>query len=330
MNFTVIAQQEGPKKRAEDPGAERRSAGDDVAIRIETRLVNLNVKVLDAAGRPVTDLSPDDFEVYEDGVKQQVTHFNAVTAPINVALLLDLSGGTKKKRQVARDAATGFIDALPPQDKVALAAFTSALRMFTDFTSDRDRLKDLAKGLNSFEGGRVYYDAMVTTFEKVGANRERRKAMVVVTDGVDDSLAGDRGVNSGNNASQNGDGVSELLRRAYDADVTIYPIYLDTSGKGGRFDRFLSGYFPQKSNDRALAYKQLTALADQTGGEIFAPSREEDLLDVYQRVASGLHTLYSLAYSPDKPKRNGEFRKIDVKVRREGVVAKTRRGYYEK
>jgi VWFA-related protein len=112
--------------------------------------------------------------------------------------------------------------------------------------------------------------------------------------------------------------------------VTVYPIYLDTSHKGGNFDRFFSGYFPQKSNDTALAYKQLESLADETGGEIFGVSREVDLLEAYQRVASSLHALYSLAYSPDKPKHNGEFRKVNVKIRREGVAAKTRRGYYDK
>jgi VWFA-related protein len=89
-------------------------------------------------------------------------------------------------------------------------------------------------------------------------------------------------------------------------------------------------YFPQKSNNRALAYQRLASLADETGGEIFGVSRDEDLLEAYQRVASGLHTLYSLAYSPDKPKHNGEFRKVTVKIRREGAPPKTRRGYYDK
>src|SRR5262245_7382866 len=108
MSLTTIAQQEGPKKRAEDLGAEKRGNGDDITVRIETRLVNLNVKAVDAAGRPVTDLKPDDFEIYEDGVKQQITHFGAVTAPVNVVLLIDVGGATKKRRQVVRDAATGF------------------------------------------------------------------------------------------------------------------------------------------------------------------------------------------------------------------------------
>jgi Ca-activated chloride channel family protein len=329
VSFTVVAQQEGPKKRTEDSGAEQRSSGNDLTVRIETRLVNLNVKAVDAAGRPVTDLKSDDFEVYEDGVKQQITHFSAVTAPVNVVLLLDLGGATKKRRQLARDAAAGFIDALPAQDKIALGAFTSSLRMFTDFTSDRHGLKDLATGLNPLEGGRAYYDAMLMAFEKIGSDSGHRKAMVVVTDGVDDSLAGGRGVDSGEDASPNV-AAGELLGRAYDSDVTVYTIYLGASRRGGSFDRFFSGYFPQKSNNRALAYERLESLADETGGEIFGVSHEEDLLEAYQRVASSLHVLYSLAYSPDKLKHDGEFRKVNVKIRREGAAAKTRRGYYDK
>src|SRR5262245_25939411 len=329
MSFTIIAKQEAQKKRAEAPGAEKRSSDNDVTLRIETRLVNLNVKAVDAAGRHVTDLKLDDFEVYEDGVKQQITHFGAVTAPVNVVLLLDLGGVTKKRRQLTRAAAVGFINALPPQDKIALGAFTRNRRWFKDFTSDRETLKDLANGLNLLEGGRAYYDAMLMAYEKIASNTDRRKVMVVLTDGVDDSLAGDRGVNSGHDASLYG-GAGELFRRAYDTDVAVYPIYLDTSRRGGSFDRFFSGYFPQKSNDRALAYKQLESLADETGGEIFGVGREEDLFEAYQRVASSLHALYSLAYSPDKPKHNGEFRKVSVKIRRDGVAAKTSRGYYDK
>ena len=328
--FTAVAQQEGQKKRTEGSGAEQRISDNDLTVRIETRLINLTVKAVDASGRPVTDLKPDDFEVYEDGSKQQITHFSAVTAPVNVVLLLDLGGATKKRRQVARDAAAGLIDALPTQHKIALGVSTRDLRGFTDFTSDRAMLKDLAKGLNSLKGGRAYYDAMLMAFEKFGSNSDHRKVMVVVTDGVDDSLAGDRGVHSSKEASLNTGAAGELLNRAYDSDVTVYPIYLDTSGRGGIFDRFSGEYFHQKSNNRALAYEQLSSLADETGGEIFGVSREEDLLEAYQRVASSLHTLYSLAYSPDKLKHNGEFRKVNVKIRREGAAAKTRRGYYDR
>ncbi|HMV51836.1 MAG TPA: VWA domain-containing protein, partial [Blastocatellia bacterium] len=124
----------------------------------------------------------------------------------------------------------------------------------------------------------------------------------------------------------------ELLGRASEEDVTIYPIYfspqqhaMNTVGALFGNGSLLGG------NDRGKqARKQLEQLAEQTGGEIFSAQREEDLESAYKLVANELHTLYSLAYSPDKPKHDGQFRKINIKLTREGSVAKTRRGYYDK
>ncbi|MCI0524100.1 MAG: VWA domain-containing protein, partial [Acidobacteria bacterium] len=111
-----------------------------VTIRIETRLVNLNVKAVDKAGQPLTDLKLEDFDVYEDAVKQDVSHFKPVNAPVNVLMLLDLSGSTQKKRGAMIEAARKFIDALPAQDKISLVAFTRKYRPLTDFTTDKNAL----------------------------------------------------------------------------------------------------------------------------------------------------------------------------------------------
>src|SRR5262245_9303529 len=108
------------------------------AIRIETRLVNLNVKAMDKEGRPLTDLKLEDFVVSEDGVKQDVSHFKPVNAPVNVIMLLDLSGSTKPKRKAMAEAARKFIDALPAQDKIAFVAFTRRYRALSDFTTDKE------------------------------------------------------------------------------------------------------------------------------------------------------------------------------------------------
>jgi VWFA-related protein len=93
-------------------------------VRIETRLVNLNVKAMDRAGQPITNLKQEDFGIYEDGVKQDVTHFKPVTAPVNVVMMLDLSGSTQKKRKAMKAAAIRFIDAMPAGDKIAMVGFT--------------------------------------------------------------------------------------------------------------------------------------------------------------------------------------------------------------
>jgi VWFA-related protein len=299
------------------------SLPDKDVIRIETRLVNLNVKAVDRAGQPLTDLKLEDFAVYEDGVKQEVSHFKPVNAPVNVVMLLDLSGSTKSKRKAMADAARRFIDALPPQDKIALVAFTRRYRALSDFTTNKESLKRVVEQIKGIDGGTAFYDSMWKALDQLDPIPDARKAIVVLTDGEDESLIGDE------------DTVhtfDDLLQRASEEDVTIYPIYF--SGSGNHYNKlgliFGGGGNLMGNDNRRIARKQLDDLAEQTGGEVFSAQREEELESAYARVASELHTLYSLAYSPDKLKHNGEFRKIGVKVSRDGAVAKTRRGYYDK
>ncbi|HKQ92964.1 MAG TPA: VWA domain-containing protein [Blastocatellia bacterium] len=293
------------------------------AIRIETRLVNLNVKAMDKGGQPLTDLKMEDFVVTEDGVKQDVSHFKPVNAPVNVIMLLDLSGSTKSKRNAMAEAARKFIDALPAQDKIALVAFTRRYRALSDFTADKESLKKVVEQIKGFDGGTAFYDSMWQALDQLDQIPDARKAIVVLTDGEDESLIGDK---------ETTHTFDELLDRASEEDVTIYPIYF--SGRN-HYDKvgllFGGGGGLMSGNEnRKIARKQLDSLAEQTGGEVFNAQLEEDLDGAYKRVASELHTLYSLAYSPDKLKHNGEFRKIGVKLSREDAVARTRKGYFDK
>ncbi|MBO0856908.1 MAG: VWA domain-containing protein [Chloracidobacterium sp.] len=293
------------------------------AIRIETRLVNLNVKAIDKAGRPLTDLKMEDFVISEDGVKQDVSHFRPVAAPVNVIMLLDLSGSTKPKRKAMAEAARKFIDALPAQDRIAFAAFTRKYRALSDFTTDKESLKSVVEQIKGFDGGTAFYDSMWQALDDLDKINDARKAVVVLTDGEDESLIGDRETTRT---------FDELLDRASEEDVTIYPIYFSANNYYDKISLLFGGggSLTGANDNRRIARNQLESLAEQTGGEVFNAQREEELEGAYKRVAAELHTLYSLAYSPDNPKHNGEFRKINVKIGREGAVAKTRRGYYDK
>ncbi len=293
------------------------------AIRIETRLVNLNVKALDKKGQPVTDLRLEDFEVSEDGVKQDVSHFKPVNAPVNVLMLLDLSGSTQNKRGAMIEAARKFIDTLPPEDKISLVAFTRKYRQLVDFTTDKIALKKELEQVKKIGGGTAYYDSMWQALNDLEKISDARKAIVVLTDGEDEALIGDK---------ETTHTFEDLLDRASEEDVTIYPIYFSGQNHYNKIGLlFGGGGGLMGANDHSkTARRQLDSLAEQTGGEVFSAQREEDLESAYKRVASELHTLYSLAYSPDKLKHNGEFRKISVKLNREGAAAKTRKGYYDK
>jgi VWFA-related protein len=293
------------------------------AIRIETRLVNLNVKAMDDAGQPLTDLKMEDFVVSEDGVKQDVSHFKPVNAPVNVIMLLDLSGSTKPKRKAMVDAARKFIDALPAQDRIAFVAFTRSYRALSEFTTDKESLKKVVEQIKGFDGGTAFYDSMWQALDDLDRISDARKAVVVLTDGEDESLIGDK---------ETTHTFDELLDRASEEDVTIYPIYFSAHNHYDKISLLFGGggSLTGANDNRRVARNQLDSLAEQTGGEVFNAQREEDLEGAYTRVAAELHTLYSLAYSPDNPKHNGEFRKVSVKLSRDGAVAKTRRGYYDK
>jgi Ca-activated chloride channel family protein len=290
------------------------AAREENPIKLRARLVNLNVKVFDQAGRPVPLLKPEDFIVLEDNVPQEVTYFQPVAAPVNLLLLLDLSGSIGSKLHVMKKAAKKFVDSLARDDKIAIATFTTRFESVSDFTNDKGLLKSRVDAIVNPGGDTALYDAAWSALDSLDRNSNARNALVILTDGVDSAFIPDE------QGSKHGFG--ELMMRVEEEEATIYPIYFDTEPEvvGGP-------YTPQVF---AKARKQLEALADQTGGSYFSASRAEDLERVYKSVASELHSFYSLAYSAKDSRNDGRFRRISIKIDREGIKARAKRGYYAK
>ncbi len=290
------------------------SPREDSAIRLNTRLVNLNVKVFDKDGRPVPRLKPENFIVLEDNIQQEVTYFQPVAAPVNLLLLLDLSGSIGSKLQVMKKAAKNFVDSLARDDKIAIATFTTRFHYVCDFTNDKGLLKTRVDAIVNPGGDTALYDAAWSALDSLDRNSNSRNALVILTDGVDSAFIPDE------QGSKRG--FDDLLMRVEEDETTIYPIYFDTEPQvvGG-------AYTPQVF---AKARRQLETLADQTGGSYFAASRTEDLDRIYKSVASELHSFYSLAYSAKDARNDGRFRRISVQIDRDGVKARTKRGYYAK
>jgi Ca-activated chloride channel homolog len=286
---------------------------DPDAIRLRTRLVNLNVKVLDPYGKTVPSLNKENFEVLEDGVRQDITHFEPVTAPVSLVLLMDLSGSIKSKLKAVKKAAQNFVDSLRPEDRVAVAGFTRRFFVVAEFTNDRKWLRKLIEDFKGPGGGTAFYDSLWASLNMFNEIKETRKAVVLLTDGVDSSLD-----EPGEGSRRDFD---ELIGRVEEEDVTIYPIYFDTE------QEMVEKQHMNTHEQYATARQQLQALADQTGGEFFRASRIEDLEGVYQKVASELFTLYSIAYLPKDMSNERRWRRVNVNVNREGIKAKTRRGY---
>jgi VWFA-related protein len=304
---------------AEPAGARPEPSGvsEPDAVKLEARLIHLNVKAASSSGKVITDLKREDLTILEDGVKQEVAYFQPLTAPVNLVLLLDLSGSTKDKVEAMKKAARKFVASLQPDDRVAVATFISKFYLVSNFTTDRKLLKDRIDDIKKTSSGTNYYDAMWATLNLLGEIKEARKAIVVLTDGVDNSILRPERFPDRHSFDQ-------LMARISEEEATVYPIYFDTEyevvikrGDGSH-------------EEYAAARKQLQEVADQTGGMLFKALRAEDLEGVYERVASELRTFYSVAYAPANTSRDGRWRKITVRVNRAEALARTKRGYFAK
>lgn len=286
-------------------------------IKIDTRLVNLNVRVTDTGGKLITDLTQADFQIFEDSVEQAVVRFEPVTSPVSVVILLDASGSTKERWKVIKKAAKKFIDTLNPNTPIAVAAFTRKFLVICDFSCDRKLMKDRIDDTKNLESGTAFYDATWSALNLFKEIKEQRKAIVVMTDGVDNSLS--------DQDYEPRHPFDELLARISQEEVTIYPIYFDTE-----FQVVVKMRGSDTHESYVTARQQLNKIADETGGTLFKADRAEDLEGVYKRVASELQTIYSVSYNPADKNYNGSWRNVGVKIKRDSAQARTKRGFYAK
>ena len=299
---------------APDAGSER---GVDTSIKLGAKRVNLNVGAVDQVGRAVPGLHKEDFSIFENGQRQEIAFFETASTPLNVMVLLDLSGSTKNKIKLVRKTASKFIDSFSPADRVAVATFTTRFRLVSDFTSDHKLLKHRIDEMKNRGGGTAYYGAMWTALDMLDRAGNNRKALVVITDGVDNYLQNPK-------ANPTVHKFEDLLDRASEDDVTVFPIYLDTEAEEARH------HGGDTHRQYEAARTQLLAVADQSGGAVIPAADDKQLEAAYRTVAAELHTLYSLAYVPSDLKRDGQWRKIEVRVNRPNVSVKARRGFRDR
>lgn len=310
-------------------------AQDDV-VKVDTTLVRLNVGVVDAKGNVITNLSKDSFTVYEDNVKQNISRFEPVSSPFSIVMLLDVSGSTKSFRQQMAQAANRFTDALSAQDRVAVMTFNEKPELLTDFSTNQKDIKYAISlvGTNGKAGKTMLYKALDEALKKLRKETTRRKAIVVLTDGIDTELeAADRQI-AGNSRSaeeaanlikpEQNPVLSRILDTADRQGVTIYPLALP-SGDPNR----LPDPLPFQVVRYKAARERLQILANRTGGQLNAINRLDEMSRLYAIVAADLRTLYSIEYEPaaDHP-RDGKWRAIKLEVNRPELVVRTRPGYY--
>ena len=266
-------------------------------------LVSLNVTVTDGP-KYVTGLEQEDFDVFEDGVKQTLTIFSRVQQPIALAILLDTSNSMEDKLATAQEAATGFVRRMKKNDVMEVIDFNSQVRVPQPFTTDVGALERAIRQ-TKVNGSTSLYNALYVSLkglrdERAKSSEEiRRQAIVVLSDGDDTSSVIEY------------EDVLELAKRS---ETAIYAIGLRQPETGrGKFKE---------------AEFVLRQLSQETGGRVFFPMTIAELPKIYEQISEELASQYSMAYSSKNPMRNGAWRRIDVRVNKPGLVARSRRGYY--
>ena len=273
---------------------------------VEIEVINLTVSVTDSRSRYVTDLKNDDFSVFEDGIKQDLSIFRHEDIPISLALVLDTSASMDEKLGQAQQAAVRFVKTLRPQDNAEVMQFNDRTTVLQEFTAEHQRLEEAIKRTEA-SGPTALHNALYVALKDLNklkkAGELRRRAIVLLSDGEDTaSLVSD-------------DQVVELARKT---EINIYSVSLR----------------PNRPSDRTrLGFSQaahlLTALAQETGGQVHFPNSLSELDTVYDRIAEELRTQYNLGYVSSNKRRDGKWRRIVVRIpEREDVQIRHKIGYY--
>jgi Ca-activated chloride channel family protein len=305
-----------------------KESGEDQTIRLEVDMVSLPVVVTDREGKRITDLKKEDFQVFENGVRQEIAGFAATDEPVDVALLLDTSGSTELELARIQNAAIDFVNQLHPDDEVAVLSFADDVRLQEDFTIDRDKNEYGIKKTRA-GGCTVEYEAVWLALEEVLKPIQERKALVLFTDGVD---------TCSHTASE-----KETLELAKETKATIYCVYYNTESDLYRRGRrsAIGGFPPVISSPLPPVFGPGSSGWDYPGGRSYLDNLAEysgglmldgmtDLSYAFEQVAKELASQYSIGYYSNNPKKDDKFRKVEVKVDRPGLVARTKRGYFPK
>jgi VWFA-related protein len=272
-------------------------------------LVVLSATAVDGKGRPVHDLRAEEFRVFEEGRPQPIRHF--VQGPelaARLLLLMDASGSmnTELKTTSARMAAYQLLDTLPADDQVALAGFDHKYWGIVAFTTERAKVKEAFDEVAPF-GSTALHDALDKAAYDIASHGEGRRAVVVITDGVD-------------TASRKTP--DEVIARSRALDVPIYAISVISPLDDPSSPRFTGRERPAAATTGSAL---LARYAQQSGGAAFTVSDFSGLRQAANQIVAELKHQYRLGYEP--PVGPKQFRRIEVRSTRKGVVIRTRSGY---
>lgn len=285
-------------------------------IKTETSLVSLNVSVFNNKLKMfVGELKKEDFRVMENNQEQSVAYFSSTDVPFDLVLLVDLSGSTENKRDLIKKSTLRFIEAARPADRLAIVTFADTNTLISPLTLDRTQLVANVQTMEG-KGGSHVWDAVKFALDDVIGPKtlERRRAIVLMSDGVDGALAGLNPIHGSKTL------FADLVEQVRQSDTLVVPIYLDTEVKAGN---------PFEKQLYENARRMLNLLAQESGGSYYHAGKLSDLNGVYEQVINDLGKVYSLGYKPKIATSEATWRWVQVSiVDRPELVVRTRPGYY--
>lgn len=338
-------------------------------LKVNVKAVTMSVTVRDKHGAIVPNLTKDDFTLAEDGRPQTIQYFTHDTnLPLNLGLLVDTSASQRNALDDERTASTHFLDQMltTPNDKAFLEQFDREVDLIADFTSDKGKLRAAADQLGTPQfskasdsddntvgarrGGTLLYDAIFLASDELMKKQPGRKALIVLTDGVD------RGSK---------ETLTSAIEAAQRADTVIYAIYFkgeeqhnnNGSNPGGGHRGGMGGGWPGggggypgggggwpgggggypgggRGGQRPVEQphvdgkKVLIQICGETGGRMYEVSKKENIDQLYSSIAEELHGQYSLSYTPDKASNDDGYHRITLTAKKKDLMVQTRQGYY--
>ncbi len=277
-------------------------------IGVEVNMVNVPVTVRGADGDFVRGLPRESFRLLEDGQPQEILFFAQEGLPVHIAIVLDNSGSVRSEWGAIRYATRRFIEQLKPGDRFSLTSFNTEIRLKMDWGTDTARLDPVLTSIYC-KGNTKVWDAVWVVSRDVFRGVEGKKAMIIMSDGMDNESAV---------------AYEEALEAAVQAEVAVYVVSKTEALR--QLAQTLYREVPQKQF--VAADQALRKLAYVTGGRVLYPNNFGQLDDIYADVDEELRNQYTLGYVSGNTNKDGSYRQIEVGVARQGVSITARPGYY--
>lgn len=300
---------------------------DPLRVKVDVQLIPIDVYVDDASRRPVTNLTRDDFAIFEDGQQRDIQSFESAESAYNILLLFDRSSSTEDQWPYLTKALSRFLERIPKQHRIAIAAFDDKAEMLNNWSTIHEFSRAVA--IPSTSAGTNLYGALEWASQEL-RKIKGRKGAIVFTDGVDNRLSRklvsfDRNGTPSVAAMEQDDDFRKMLRTLTLEPNPFYFVAVNTDQNPDPREPYNSF----NETQRRAARLRMQAVADRTNGVLHLPRAMEDVEGLYATIGQELGNSYSLSFAPARPAADGSFHRVEVRVRDRNLkVTQSRQGYY--